>query len=134
MQLKRIMLVSVALILVALVLGVSIGYSISPTTTRTTTLSTTLTETVPTTITVVPPSGAPYTVYTVTQQTALVYIVVPDCSNTSGLASNTITTVPASSTVVFVTQSGANYSGVVSFTTVTNNTLALLVRTQSGIC
>jgi hypothetical protein len=145
LQLKRIILVLVALVFIALGLGVSIGYSISPVTTRITvltevqTLSTTLTETslttltqtVPTTITVVAPSGEAYTVYTVTVQTALVYILVPECLTTSGQTTTTTTTVPASTTVIFITKTGVDYSGVVSFTTVSNSTIGLLLRTQS---
>jgi len=141
LQLGRTLLVSVALVFVALVLGVSIGYSISPVTTRTTTLTlpttlvetspTTITQTMPTTITVVASSGEPYTVYTVTEQTVQVLIVVPKCVTTTGQASTSATTVEASTTVIFITQTGINYSGAVSFTTVTNSTFGVSLRTQS---
>lgn len=145
MQLKRILLVSVALVFIALGLGISIGYSISPVTTRTTTFTevqthpttlidtppTTITQTVPTTITVVASPGEPYTVYTVTQQTVQALILLPECATTSGQTSTTTATVEASTTVIFVTQTGVNYSGVVSFTTVTNSPFGVLVQTQS---
>jgi hypothetical protein len=145
LQLKKIILVSAAVAFISLGLGVSIGYNISPGTTRTTTITkvqtisttqtdrspTTVTQTVPTTITVVASSGEAYRVYTVTEQTVQVLYVLPECVTTSGQVSTTTTTVQASTTVIFLTQTGLNYSSAVSFTTVTNSTFGPLFRTQS---
>jgi hypothetical protein len=146
LQLKRIILISAALVFIALGLGVSIGYSISPVTTRTTTLAevqtlsttltetspTTITQTVPTTITVVASSGEVYTVYTVTEQTVLVYVYV-ECATTSGQTGTTYTSPVGaqSTTTTYIFPSGITYSGAVSFTTVTNNTVTFSDRTQS---
>jgi hypothetical protein len=143
LQSERIIPVSVALVLVALVLGVSIGYSISPVTTQTTTLTTpsiltatfptTIIETVPTTITVVSPSGGQtYTVYTVTSKIVQVLIYIPECVTSSGQTFTSLSTVEASIiTSTYISPSGVTYSGAVSFTTVTNTTVSISGRTQS---
>ena len=142
MQLKRTLLVSVALVFVVLVLGVSIGYSISPVTTRTITLTTpsiltatfptTITQTMPTTITVVSPSGGQtYTVFTVTSEIVQVLIYIPECVTNSGQTNTYVSTVEASVITAYFSPSDITYSGLVSFTTVINTTVSISGRTQS---
>ncbi len=135
-------MVSVAIALVALVLGVSAGYSIASVTTRTTTLTlpitltetfpTTVTETLPTTITMISPSGGQtYPVYTVTSEIVQVLIYIPECITSSGQTSTYVSTVEASIITTYISPSGVTYSGALSFTTVTNNTVSISGRTQS---
>ena len=140
LQLRRMLLVSVALVIVAAVLGASVGYDVSPVRTSTTTLvqaqtlPTTVTETVPTTImTAVSLSGQTYTVLTVTARIVLVYIFLPECVTTSGQTSTTYVSPVGgqTTTVTYVYPSNITGATLVSFTTITNNTGTFSYRTQS---
>ncbi len=135
MRFGRTFLVSVALVFVALGLGVSIGYSASPITTRTTTLietrtlPTTVIQTVPTTITVT--SLGQSGVETVTQKVVVVYVYIPECVTISGQTSTTYVSPVGGQTTTITYIYPANVSGTVtSFTTVTNNTATFSNRTQ----
>ena len=135
LQLRKTVLISIALVFIGLGVGVSIGYGASPTRTsiitRTQQDAITLTETVPTTITIVSLSGQTYTVFTVTKQTVLVVVYQPKCIATSGQISTTYvnTGFGQSTTTTYSYPTGITNSSAISFTTVTNSTLTFSNQT-----